>query len=214
LTILTRFDDFQSVEAGYALVVSSVAKALRRLTMGPKEFFNLVNSHKQFFVTRSDVALGVQKLSDFQVPESHPALQKLLGKLDPEGYGELTLPMLKKFWLPEFKTATAVKASVRAKAKSSTFEERHMQHPTLSKNNRGSSLTSNPKSPRSTGGWGNRTVRVGFSTAPSTRHPPRKQHPHNLTDYTVLPNLRETLPQGKTLYSTYIHTYTHVYITL
>jgi hypothetical protein len=36
---------------------------------------------------------------------------------------------------------------------------RFLAHPTVNRNNKGSSLTSSPRSPRSTGGWGNRTVR-------------------------------------------------------
>lgn len=83
-----------------------------------------MNKKKRFYITDEDVALGFRKLGGYELTEGHPALEAIMLKLDPEGYGELTMPMLKKNWLADFKKANVIKAEVVARSKAMPSNKR------------------------------------------------------------------------------------------
>lgn len=80
----------------------SAARAMRRLQMDCKGFFNLVNRHlpegqpKHFALDISDVALGLRKLTRYDVQAGDECMTRIMRELDPEVFGELTVPMLRK----------------------------------------------------------------------------------------------------------------------
>jgi len=55
-----------------------MAKALARLMMGPKEFYNLVNKQKRFYVAPADIASGFRTLTNYDVTVASPAFQIII----------------------------------------------------------------------------------------------------------------------------------------
>ena len=101
-----------------------------------------------------------RKVAAVDLDPEGPVMDLLMADLDPEGYGDLTLPGLKANWLPEWREAAAVKPKWKENSQSMHYSKRFLQHPSVQQKT-GQSLADAgaAKAPRSTGGWGNRMAR-------------------------------------------------------
>ena len=95
-------------EVAFVAVKSQATKAVKRLMLDPRGFFNMANTTHATSIIRQEVANVYYKLTNFDIEEGDAVMDLLMAEIDPLNTGDVTFPMLRKNWPKDFREATAI----------------------------------------------------------------------------------------------------------
>jgi hypothetical protein len=95
-------------EEAFLAVKKEATKAVKRLMLDPKGFFNMANKTRSTSIIREEIAETYFRLTNFDIDPDDAVMDLLVRELDPLDTGDVTFPMLRKNWPKDFHDATAV----------------------------------------------------------------------------------------------------------